>query len=334
MFAATGGVHSDWIAGATSVTKVLAERFRPQVVWGIFGSTSNLVLAQQLARRSGAHWFMDLKDNWDLYVPPGLRRLTAYRFRNAAGFTSNARFHGDLAARWHRQPHAIIYSSIAREMIAPKGMMPRRDVFNLTLIGGTYQTDKLAGFLAALNGWLGTLAVAERAMVEFHYAGTAVGDVGKAVAASPLECRTSINGPLSHAALAELCHAAAANCYIWFPMTFHHKLLELIACRRPVISFPGEHEESKELARKVGGELAACGNESELIDAFDHAFRRWQAGDGVIASVDTSAFTWDAMAAKLEAFMLGMVEKDRMRGNAVSTAAIRRSIVPVRWWRQ
>ncbi len=251
---------------------------------------------------------MDVKDNWDLYVPRGLRRLTAYRFRNSAGFTSNARLHANLAARWHRQPHAIIYSSIAPEMIAPKGSTPRRDIFVLTLIGGTYQADKLGRFIVALNGWLGTLAPAERAVVEFHYAGTAAGDVGKALAALPLDCRTCIHGPLSHAALAELCQSAAANGYIWLPLTFHHKLLELMACQRPVISFPGEHAESKELARKVGGDLAACANEGELIAAFGQAFRRWQAGDGAIASVDMSAFTWDAMAAKLETFMVGIVE--------------------------
>ena len=177
VFAAIGGVHGDWIAGARPYLDVLAECFRPKIVWGIFGNTSTLVLARSLAHRSGAHWFMDVKDNWDLYVPRGLRRLTAYRFRDAAGFTSNARLHGNLAARCHRQPHAIIYSSIATEMIAPKGRTPRRDVFVLTLIGGTYQTDKLGRFLAALNGWLATLSPAERAVVEFHYAGTATADV-------------------------------------------------------------------------------------------------------------------------------------------------------------
>ncbi len=254
---------------------------------------------------------MDVKDNWDLYVPRGLRRLTAYRFRDAAGSTSNARLHGNLAARCHHQPHAIIYSSIATEMIATNGGTPRRDVFVLTLIGGTYQTDKLGRFLAALNGWLATLSPAERAVVEFHYAGTATADVASALAAAPLGCRACIHGPLSHAALAELCQSAAANGYIWLPLTFHHKLLELMACRRPVISFPGEHAESKELARQVVGELAACANEDELITAFGRAFRRWQAGDGAIISVDISAFTWDAMAAKLEAFMIEIVENHR-----------------------
>jgi hypothetical protein len=92
------------------------------------------------------------------------------------------------------------------------------------------------------------------------------------------------------------------------PSGFHHKLFELLACRRPVVSFPGEHEESVELAAEVGGDLRVCENEAALQQTLSTVWNSWRSGETVqpSTSINVEALTWDAMAGKLETFFIEM----------------------------
>ena len=128
-------------------------------------------------------------------------------------------------------------------MIAPASSVADIETFRVVLIGGLYDEEHVRGFLAALGAWLGTLDPADREQVELVYAGASRDLLEAELAARPLHCRTRINGYLPLDDLGQLCRSAALNAYIWSPGTFHHKLLELLACRRPVLCFPGERPE-------------------------------------------------------------------------------------------
>jgi hypothetical protein len=308
-----GGVDHPWIASASATAAPLIDHFRPDVVWGNFGSTSNLVVSKDLARRTAVPWVIDFKDNWDLYVHPRLRRILAWRFRNVSAFTSNARLHAGIAARWFRGPAKVIYSSVAPEMAAGVASESRRDVFQLTLIGSVYDAGCLSQFLRGVEAWLEGLTLAERAQVLIHYAGAALDDVRDALRLEPLSCAVRIDPNLDHANLAEICQKAAVNCYVWTPFGFHHKLLELMACRRPVISFPGEHPESVDLARQVGGRLWICHDGVELGLRLSEAHAQWKARERAPGPLDLSEFTWEAAAERLEGFLTEVV---RNRGPA------------------
>ncbi len=309
LIAGEGGVHGDWSDGARPLLGELAARFKPDVVWTNFGNSSNLVVGQELARLAGSAWTIDFKDNWANYIPPALRAWLAFRLRDAAGFTSNAHLHADIAARWFKQPHEVVYSGVAQEMIAPPGSLPDADKFLIMLVGSTYDSAKLGEFLSGLRQWLNALSAADLAQVEFHYAGADHAALQAALDAAPLACATRLDANIDHASLARLCHAAALNCYIWAHFGFHHKLLELMACRRPVICFPGEHEESIELAAEVQGDLWPCRDPAKLHAAFQRGFAHWQARRPSSVNIDVSALTWDAGASRLEAFLFASIER-------------------------
>jgi len=115
-----------------------------------------------------------------------------------------------------------------------------------------------------------------------------------------MTCENTVTPNVPHEELATLCHDAAANCYTWAAFGFHHKALELMACRRPVIVFPGEHPETIDLAKQVGGDLDVCRDEGQLASAFDRAYALWRDRRPAAPDLDISSVSWDAGAARLE----------------------------------
>lgn len=300
LLAFEGGVHGDWERGARPLAHALAAEFRPDAVWAVFGNASTLVVAQKLARAAGAPWFMDIKDNWESYTPAAVRGLMARRFRDAAGYTSNAHLHADIAARFLPHRQTILYSGVADAMAAPPDANARSDRFLLTLVGSTYRDEMLAHFLSGLQRWLTTLTPSDRQKVSLRYVGMARSAVDRVLSRVNVSCAIETSENIPHAELAKLCQSAAANCYLWTPYTFHHKLLELLSTRRPIISYPGEHDESCRLSREVNGELIVCSDEEKLIAAFDAVWKRWAAGEICGNACDISGLNWDAGAEMLE----------------------------------
>lgn len=300
LIAAEGGVHGDWVAAARAAHPAILDGFKPEIVWANFGNLSNLVVGQQLARAAGVPWTIDFKDNFASYVPGRLHGVLQRRFADAAAFTGNAELHADIAARWFAQPHEVIYSSIAPAMIAAPDSRPRSDKFLVTLIGSTYTDEFLERFLSGFAAWVKAGGTERRDATLFHYAGAADNNVRAAIGRSGLECVATVEGNVPHGRLARLCHDAAVNCYIWAPFGFHHKALELMACRRPLISFPGEHPETFVLADRVRGDLRTCTDEAQLIATFDAVWQDWRAGRIPATDPDLSSVTWDAGAGQLE----------------------------------
>lgn len=303
-----GGTNDDWAQGTRPYWPVFERAFRPDLVWGIFGDPSSLKTAQLLARRVGVPWVADFKDHFEKVIHPLVRRSIVSRYADAAGFTSNSRFHASLAARYFHLPHSVVYSGAAPSMIAFSSTAADAEVFRIVLVGSLYDTDRVRRFLAALRAWLRTLNSADCEHIEVAYAGTQRRLLEAELAALPLPCRTHLMDQLPLDDLGRLCHSATLNAYLWSPLTFHHKLVELLACRRPVVSFPGEHEESIELAAQFRGDLRVCESEAALQHTLSSIWTAWRSGEPAkpASTVDVEALTWDSLAGKLEAFLLEM----------------------------
>jgi hypothetical protein len=105
--------------------------------------------------------------------------------------------------------------------------------------------------------------------------------------------------------MADVCRSAVANLYVCHSGTFHHKLLELLACQRPLIVCPSESEESRRLVKQVGGLLYEATTESQVSDSLALAFSQVQnlnpqARDN---GSNIEEFSWPQQTLKLEAIL-------------------------------
>lgn len=310
------GVHWDWSEGARELEQVLAERYRPDVVWATFLSPDALVIAQRLAERAGCPWFVDLKDGWSYRLPRGLRSLMAWRFKSASGLTANSRIHGEQGKRWFKREVITLYDGISAEFVnARDGSTEGR--FRIVLVGGTYGEERLASFLRGLRNWLLTLSEMQRSSVCLTYAGSD-SDIVQSICTrnefSQSLCEIEILGYLPLIQLADLCASASVNAYLWLPSTFHHKVLELLVCGPPVLAFPGEFEEARELASRLGGELCVCENEDGLVRTLGELWMRRLHKETIgRPKAMLEAFTWDSQSAVLEEALLVPTKGSRSR---------------------
>jgi hypothetical protein len=128
--------------------------------------------------------------------------------------------------------------------------------------------------------------------------------VTPAVAELSREIHVDVRGYLPLDELSSLCRSAAVNAYLWSPTTFHHKVIELLSCRRPIVSFSGEREESLTLAKQTGGSLVVCRDENDLRAAFDAI---WKGGLQPTSTVEQlQHLTWARQAEKLESVLRGV----------------------------
>lgn len=306
-FLAHGGVFTDWARAAGPVADIIAREFKPDLVWATFGNTSNLTVAQQVAKRAGCPWVMDVKDNWLAFVPAGLRRIMARRFGNASGVTFNAEHHRSIAVGWINPARsAIIYSGVAEpfysERNAPK---TASGTATILLVGSTYSEEHLLTFLRTLKSWADKLVAAGKGRVGFHYAGTAQHRVEAAVESLGLSSISVVQGQVSIKELAGLARSARAACYLWASFGFHHKLLELLVVGTPVIAYPGEHAESRMLAARCDTLFSPCSGREELEDAFEQAWR--SACSAGAPQSSPPAWRWQDFAAGLETFFIEVV---------------------------
>jgi hypothetical protein len=293
------GPWHDWVAGSKPYWPVLAERFAPDVVWANFGSLSDLALAQGVARWAGVPWCADIKDNMEAFLPAPARPFVRRRYADAAAFTANARFHAGHSI--FREPCEVVYSGADDAMIRLARIPVPRDAFRIMLVGSIYAGGHFDGYLCGLDAFLSRLAPEQQARVELCYAGNEAARVSEALARTNTRVRFSALGFLTPAALCEAYSRAAVMSYVWAGHGFHHKTVEMLATGRPVVCFPDEHPESRDIASAMRGRLLTPPTSADLAVTLESLHRRWlDEPHGSPDSVDPSAFTWDAGADALE----------------------------------
>lgn len=296
------GVFADWHKAASSTITQLADEFEPDLIWATFGNTTNLAVAQQLAHATGCPWVADIKDSWSAFIPRALRRVMAWRFRDAIGWTSNSRYHQDVARRWLSSTRTeVIYSGVAEEFFGQAGRPPSLSRYQLLLVGSVYDDARLESYLHAVRGWIAGLPASERKSLSFAYAGADSERVELALAAVPLACEVRVSRYRSIPELAAMARASFANSYLSASFTFHHKLLELLICGRPLLCFPAERAESRALASRSGTPFASCDSEEEVRGALSAA---WSGRDTTRDGGPSPPWRWADFAADLDLFFM------------------------------
>lgn len=297
-----GGVFADWQVPAMPVARQIAREFRPELAWGTFGNTSTLVATQAVAHNANCPWVMDVKDPWANFVPAGLRRWIAWRFRDAVGWTANSERHQYIAERWlHQNLSKVLYSGVA-DAFYVRCTPAASAKHDLVLVGSTYDDDNLHAYLATIAAWACDLPQAERDALRFVYAGSDTALVASALRDARLPCETFVTNQLPIDELADLTRNAFVNSYLRTPVAtgFHHKLLELLVCGRPVICYPDESRESMRLAAKVETNFASCGTPSSLRQALVTAWSQRVTGP---TATRVPAWRWADFCADLEEFL-------------------------------
>jgi glycosyltransferase involved in cell wall biosynthesis len=295
------GHNPSWVASAQPYLPILAA-FKPDVVWGVFGSVSDLVVARSVAHMTKCAYVIDFKDSWTHFIPAPLRHIVAFRFQDAAGLTANAQFHADAASRcFPRHRIQVVYSGVAPEFMATSYPQASRH-FSIVVLGSLYGVRSIRTFLSGVKAWREKGGLGTATQAELIYAGTDHEQFQRVIeeTACPLPAKVFPHLPIGE--LAELCRSATVNAYIRSERTFHHKLLELVACNRPIIAVPDEGDEAKALAARLGGFLISCSD----AEAVSQALSEVQARETTAAPPDSQVLdiTWDSFASGLEHALL------------------------------
>lgn len=294
------GIHGPWVANARPLLERLAQAHAPDLVWTTFGNTSNLQLGQWLAHKSGCPWVADIKDNWCQFIPRGLRRAVAWRFRDAAGLTTNAWIHLRAATTWGgSRPASVVYSGVAETFFQARAGAQQGQHQDVLMVGSTYSESRLRELLAVLKQWMDALPAPDRARLRFVYAGSDVQRVEDALQVVSLPCTCQVLRQMPVEELARRASSSLFNCYVASDTGFHHKLLELLVAGRPLVCYPDEHPESRQLATEVDTGFHVCVDADALVTAFSTIH------DTATAEATASpppAWRWDDFAVGLEQF--------------------------------
>ncbi len=270
-----GGYQSAWIDAALHSGQRLAAEFRPDAIWATFGKMEAVFVARRLSRDLGVPWILDLKDNWELFVPKLLRRIMAWRVRGWQALSANSEQTAELAARWHGAPARVIYSGIEEAFMGvgeTRGEpLSVRHHLHLNLIGSLYDTRLASELLSAIDEWFRTLAVHDRERLGLRYMGADGALFTRLAEEAGTEIPWRAVGYLPVAEMAGACRGALLNMYIANDVGFHHKLLELLACGRPVLAYPRETGEARALNKRVHGAMIEPGNEAGIMQALNVA---------------------------------------------------------------
>lgn len=296
-----GGVFSEWTDATRPWWPVLAEHFRPDVVWGTFGNTDCWVIAQGIARVSGCPWVADIKDSWDTFIPAPFRALLAHRFSDCALVTGLSEGHLRHTGRRFplRRPRRAIYSGFPATLLnLPDAEEPPR---RITITGSLYADAGAEGLAEGIRLWLDE-AGTEAAGVTVTYAGGDRERMTRAAARLAGKCRLELHDFLPLEDLARLQREAFINLYARHTGSadsFHHKLMELMVAGRPAACLPAELPEAEALAAAVGGKLASCADSRLLAPALAEAWaERMRPPRRNLPAL--TAFTWEGQAERLE----------------------------------
>lgn len=292
-----GTVFPDWVDGCRPVFEILDTHFRPNVVWATFGNTGAWVIAQELARKTGASWVMDLKDPWDTFLPFGLRRLVARRFDDAGAATALSQGHADQIRRFFARSADVIYSGIPSDWVQVP-TQPDNDTVHVTLTGSLYDAGRLGAFADGLS----LVAAQTNKPVHVTYFGS---DPAARAILEPLEgaCSVHLPGYVDLKTLSTALRTAHINAFVANKtVLFHHKIFELLAAARPILALAPVGVEEHDIAASCGGSLEVATNGIAVANAIYNATETPSALDRD-ALTD---FTWTAQAARLEALFEGV----------------------------
>jgi hypothetical protein len=263
-FALHGNIFFDWVRSVGAALPIVAEEFRANIVWAIFGNSACWVIGQQLAQLSACPWVGDLKDSWPRFIPNGFRRLTAQRFKDTSRITAFSKAHADEVQNYMGLNATVIYSGIP-EHLPDSGIENSSHTNDVLITGSLYDQQRLVTFIDGLKSCLASRRDVQDRGINLVYAGNDASIFDAAVEQTKPGFPIERCGSLPTAQLADRQRSALLNVYIRHaPNLFHHKLFELLAAGRPVISVGGETSEAIAIAAESGTPFHACATFEEL----------------------------------------------------------------------
>lgn len=304
-----GGNRGAWTINAMQATSQLSRHFSPDVVWCTFGMMEAVIAAKRIGAKVKCPWVLDIKDNWELYVPRGLRRLMAWRTRGWTTVTTNARFTADKARVWQNTRAHIVYSGIDDIFFERQPDLDANPkTFCINLVGGIYFAEHLESFLAGVETWANKLLPEQRTHIVVRYLGGDGNIVSTAARRYLPSTKIEILGYVPAERMAYYCQCAAVNVYIAHFGTFHHKLLELLACGRPLMACPNESSESRALARQASGVLLEVADSTKVSLALSRLHQSWLDVPAQPGSTDSiRIYSWANQAKMLESVLAEVV---------------------------
>ncbi len=300
-----GGMFTDWRNGTQPYLEPLATQFKPDVVWATFGNTDSWNIAQQLAHTARCPWIADVKDHWDAFIPAPLRGMTARRYRDAAAMTALSKSHVRTSGPWFGRTIDVVYSGFPTvwRHAKPETETPG---LQISLTGGLYDDAPLQDMCAALAAWFRTLNESDRAKVKLVYAGNDGDKLRAALQTAGVPIPLDDRGFVSLDDLFAIYRRSRINMFLRTNRVFHHKILELIAADRPILCYPEESDEAKDIVADVSAMLYSCDSVAEIQHALTSAMgRHFTHADG--ARLDR--YSWDAQAEKLLAVFNRVVRR-------------------------
>lgn len=294
-----GGYLGPWADAAVAAMKRRARQLAPDVIWVTYGKLEAVIAAKRLARRLRVPWVLDLKDTWERFIPAGLRYPMALRTRGWAAITANSELSRDQARLYQRHDAELVYSGVDDAFLQ---RTPSRagDTFTINLVGGLYYDERLLEIFDGIGRWAATLSDAERARISVDYFGADIPRFERCVAARPLPFATRVRGYLSFDEMARACREAAVNMYVTHHEAFHHKLLELLACGRPLLAYPVERQEARDLAAHVHAQFEEPSDPAAVARMLAGIHRAPAARN----NPHLAEFSWSAQARRLEQVLL------------------------------
>ena len=299
---ASGGAMAGWVhSGLREALALESSGFRPDVLLATFGSMESLVLARRLSRQMNVPWVADLKDNWRLYAPFGLRHLMARRTKGWSAVTVNGGVTAACARRFQRTEPTLVYSGVddcyLEPQSAPPGHAPGQ--FTINLVGGLYFEEPLRELMTGIERWASSRISTDPA-VHINYFGSD-SERFDAMASRHLQKVSHFShGYLDKAQLAAHCQWGACNAYVSHWGTFHHKLLELLACGRPILVCPSERAESRDLAEGVSGNFLEGEAADRVAERLGTITDNWNQEASPSINEACRSFSWSAQTAILQ----------------------------------
>jgi glycosyltransferase involved in cell wall biosynthesis len=308
----SGGAKGGWVRRATATMLRAAPRFRPDVVWCTFGMMEAVFAARSVARRLRCPWVLDIKDNWELFVPLGLRRVMAARTAGWVSITSNALFTAERARRWQGTSAEVIYSGIDAAFFGPIEAGRSDKEFQINLVGSLYFPEHLDTLLEGIGTWSRALTKTQRSRVRVSYLGGDT-DLFNSVANRRIPAiEREALGFIPLDDLAARCRRAAVNAYVAHWGGFHHKLLELLACRKPILVCPAEGGEANQLATEVDAHLLESDSASGVAAHLHDLFERWREDAGSVGHDDAARrYSWPEQTRRLEQVLMAAVRSNQ-----------------------
>jgi glycosyltransferase involved in cell wall biosynthesis len=174
------------------------------------------------------------------------------------------------ADQWFRQNKDVIYSGF--DMVDTESESPtRQDGIRVVITGSTYSPENLRHLVQAIGQWITTGLNESIRPVKLIYAGGDSKNVTEAATAISDVCNFEDLEFLEANDLRSLQKSADVNLYLRFPgvYVFHHKIFELLVAGKPILCFPDEVAETREIVENVGGKLYSCASTSEIVNALE-----------------------------------------------------------------